>query len=146
MTARFKKVHHVSLLNEPEPDDFEVQIELDCVNNNNEESGEPGAGRKNSRYENGSEDLNSLLPVTTGRIKWWREGWKVCKRKRQYRLYSSYAPTEKVCGHSCRLCRVNSWVAVFIALFVFSTAVVVSVLLSRLLAEPPVVMAQGKND
>lgn len=142
MTARFKKVHHVNQLNEPEDElddeldeDFEVQIETHRLINEEVESREAGSSHNGCA----SEDLNSFLPVTSGERRWQRVGWKVWKRKMQQPLNSIPAPTERVlnvCGCRCRRCHVNSWRAVFLALFVFSTAMVMSVLLSRLLAQP----------
>lgn len=137
MTARYKRTAQVSLLNEEEDDvqedDVEVRVESAHLI---EEEEEERRGREADDL--GDEDHSTLLSPGVDLLACWKSGqWKLWKRKRQYHVHPS--------SKKSRFCRVNSWKAVFIALFAFTIAMVISILLSRLLVEPPLVPSTGKS-
>jgi len=128
MAARFKKSARVRLMNEEEDnlleDDSEAVVEssLDKEEDEGNVSLDPERGasiRESERGVSSDRDLSA----------WWRRGWPRLRwGKRQYHVHPS--------SKNSRFCRVNSWKAVFLALFTFTMAMIISVLLSRLLREP----------
>ena len=126
MAARFKKASRVRLVNEEEDnlleDDLEEVVESSLSEGENESprERERGASPQEESERHGSPEGDLYV--------WWRRGWRwLCCGKKQYHV----RPSSKSV-----FCRVNSWKAVFIALFAFTMAMIISVLLSRLLREP----------
>ena len=132
MSVRLKKlqVAHESLLNGPEEDEFEVQIE----------SGQLISEGEESSYE--IQEQNGLLPDISGEgLGWWRRlKWN---KNKQYQLNSiTSRPGHRIItvhGFRCHHCRINSLRALLVALFVFSAAIVISIVISLILDEPQVV-------
>lgn len=149
MAVRFKKMQHVSLVNESEEadeDDYDVQIESDTANliSNSEDE---AAKEHVAESRDAEKGFSSLSPDNTGVWRWNRKFWK---RQRRYQL--SHGSEEStvllgrevnLCGHKCHLCRINSWKAIFLVLFVFSIAITISVIVSKLATEPPATAAPG---
>ena len=151
MTARFKKVHHVSLVNESvgdETDGYDVQLESDKALLINEEEGEEREGVEGEENHVG-ESVHTFAPSAGKRgIKW--QFWKKQKRYEVSHTehHHHHPPADEagraitVCGRTFHICQINSWRAIFLALSIFSVAVTVSVILSKVLAEPTA--RQGK--
>ena len=157
MTARFKKVPQVTLLNESQgdEDDYDESDKTVLINQSaegceeEEEEGGDITGNGSNR-ETVTINLSSDPRVGKwGTLKFWR-------RQKRYEVHHQHAPgaageetVRKVtlCGRSFRLCHVNSWRVIFLVLFVFSVAVTVSVIISKLAAEPPEIPTplQGKS-
>lgn len=142
MTARFKKVHHVSLMNESEGDEdenFNVQIDS---NDKSALIGEDELAGSNS-----SGEVATTFSPTASIGKRSLGSWKFWKKERRYQLTEQpqakpTVPDEvgrevTLCGKTFHICRINSWRVVFLVLFVFSVSITISVILSKLLAEPP---------
>ena len=75
-----------------------------------------------------------------GTVKRWKF-WKK-QRSRRYIVHSDQSQSVcrevKLCGRKFKLCGINSWRAIFLVLlFVFFVAIAVSVIVSKLAAEPP---------
>lgn len=132
MTARFKKGHHqVSLVNEDE-DELQNSDTAVLINEG------PSEDEMKEHGENYEEELTGLSPnVTVKKLR-----WKFWKKQRRYIVSHSSDPQGRelsICGRKIKLCGINSWRAVFLVLFVFSVAVALSVIVSKLAAEPPAI-------
>ena len=139
----FRKVNHVSLVNESEPDeeDLEAQNESDrsTLLVGEDETGDNPMGAQ-------EEEMGSISGASaTGFQK--RPNWKFWKREKRYELkhapsavQTGDAPGKKVtlCGRTFHLCRINSWRAIFLVLLVFSVSITLAVIISKLAKEPPV--------
>lgn len=133
----FKKVQHVSLVNESEQDEdgFGGESDKDTLISEDEMSQERVESRE------GEEEQGGL----TGMQRKW--SWKFWKRERLYEL--SHTPSDiqqpvetvgrevTLCGRKVHLCTINSWRAIFLVLFVFSVSITLAVIISKLAAEPP---------
>lgn len=139
MTARFKKVHHVSLMNESErdeDDDYAVQMESDKSLLISED--EAHVQENNNVKEEGI--ATGFSPDTgTGIL-----NWRFWKKQRLYELTHRDHQQERdlgreitLCNKTCHICRINSWRVIFLVLFVFSVAITISVILSKVTTEPP---------
>ena len=138
----FKKVQHVSLVNESEQDEdgFGGDSDMTTLISEDEEAEENVRGKD---LEEGRGGLNSLGGAT-GMQKRWR--WKFWKRERLYEL--SHTPSDvqqpvenmgrevTLCGRKVHLCTINSWRAIFLVVFVFSISITLAVIISKLAAEP----------
>ena len=145
MTGIFKKAHHVTLVNESELDDDEEAFKMDSdrsvLISEEEEHVEDEAVHDDMTHN------VTILDSGVGVRRWLRRGeWKFWKRRR-YKLQSGDGNEIRLCGRSCRSCRVNSWRAVFLGLFAFAIAILISVTLSKLLTEPlkPVTLCENRN-
>ena len=139
----FKKVHHVSLVNESEQDEdeFEAHAESDqTILISEDEMTKENAQARGTEEEG----FGTLSSGGTGMQRRWN--WKFWRRERRYELNhaaSDVRPVETVgrkvtlCGRSFHLCKINSWKAIFLVLFVFSVSITLAVIVSKLAAEPP---------
>lgn len=134
MTARFKRNAEVLLLNEEE-DDIQEDVEAESSLLSKEED---LLGEKDVEVGvRDGEDHRTLLSPTINQLSWWKSGrWKLWNHRKQYHVQSS--------TNKSKFCKVNSWKAVFIALTAFTMAMVISILLSRLLKDPPQIPATGE--
>lgn len=116
----------MSLVNEDEDGDTAVLIS-------------DGEMKERAEENCSEEELTSLSPNVT--VRQWR--WKFWKKQRRYVV--SHSPGRgrelSVCGRKIKLCGINSWRAIFLVLFVFSVAIAISVIVSKLAAEPPAIAA-----
>lgn len=132
MTARFKKgLQQVSLVNESadDDDDLDVQGESDMsvLISEDEMTKEHVEGMSQE------EGLVSL-PRASSAGKW---AWKFWKKQKRYVLNHSEEREVVILGRKCHPCGVNSWRAIFLALFAFSVTITVSLIISKLAVEPP---------
>lgn len=135
MTARFKRNAEVRLLHEEEEEDINDDLEAESSLLSGEEDA-LGEGGVHIVIHDEKEDHKNLLSPSINDLSWWKSGrWKIWKHRKQYHVHSS---------SKSKFCKVNSWKAVFIALLAFTMAMVISILLSRLLAEPPLTPSTGK--
>ena len=133
MTARFKKgLQQVSLVNESaDDDDYDVQGESDMsvLISEDEMTKEHGPGGISQE-----EGLGSLPPASSA----GKRDWKFWKKKKRYVLNHNEDRELVILGRKCRPCGVNSWRAIFLALFAFSVTITVSLIISKLAVEPPI--------
>ncbi len=149
--AVFKRTAHVTLVNEPDEEEFDVQLDpredqSATLISDSDRTELPARDRTKREEEEGGEvDQVTLLPSSNGGIRHWirRGRWKFWKKQKRYELTreeeesSELGRKVKICGRTCHLLKINSWRAVFLALFMFSVAMVISVMASKLLSEPP---------
>lgn len=128
MAARYKKeLQHVTLMNE---DEDELQESDTAVLISEDETKDHA---ENRNHEEGLTELGSQ-DVAVRRWKFW-------KKQRRYIVNhsdqtQSVGREVKLCGRKFKLCGINSWRAIFLVLFVFSVAIAVSVIVSKLAVEP----------
>lgn len=139
MAARFKRgVRHVTLANEDAEDlqesDTAVLISEDEMTKEHTMNAEMDA------EERGMPDL---IPITNSSTK-----WKFWKKRRYILTHSSDQTTSSssssgigkeitLCGRRVRLCGINSWRAIFVVLFVFTLAIAISIIITKLAKQPP---------
>lgn len=148
MSGRFKKAHIVSLVNEPEPDedDFDVQTNSDRAILINEDE----MTKEHAQSRNAEEEFHTLSPNVEAK----RWNWRFWRKQRRYELNNESEKTGRkitIRGRTFHLCRINSWRAIFLVLFVFSVTMSISIIISKLAAEPANIIvtdtskAQGKT-
>lgn len=134
MTAIFRKAQHMSLANESEDADEDMEVVIDSDKSTLLASEDEESKADSNNIGSGGEVRYLQSPRTTN--------WRFWNKRRRYELASTEDKSDKgkkitLCGHTCYLCRVNSWRAVFLALAAFSIAMVISVIVSKLAVEPP---------
>ena len=141
MAVKFKKITHVSLVNDDEDADFQGDSDQCVLISGDEQTKEDSEEREATQ---GGISRSTLLEDNKVGFQGWftRGKWKFWKRKKRYEPNTGDDSDVKegrkitVCGRTCELCQINSWRAIFLALFAFSAAMLISVLLSKLLPEP----------